>query len=454
MLSTVKDFIDSEKLFYAKNKVILAVSGGLDSMVLLDVLSQMELELIVAHCNFELRGGESDEDQKNLTKVVKEKYPSVKFETINFDTTAYAKENKISIQIAARDLRYNWFETLRKKHQAQVIATAHHLNDNTETLLFNLSNGAGIKGIRGMLPKNDKIVRPFLERSRTEIETYAKENAITYREDSSNASLKYNRNLIRNKVVPELEKVNANFEKTQRNHFERFRDIADFYETVVDSFEQKLFEQKNDDFYVSTLKLFKVKGFKTLLFEILSKYGFNAAQVEDLIAVLDKAETKTFFAGNYRIITTKKHFVLSDLSIEKQNLFELNEKTTKIKLPNKTLIQVHLKPKAKLTKMSNKAHYSYLDADKLAFPLVLRRWKDGDYFYPFGMYSASGKAKKKKLKKYFMDMKFSLIDKENTWVLSNGDKIVCLINQRIDDRFKITDDTKNVLQLKFVECKN
>lgn len=454
MLTSVKTFIDSEKLFYAKNKIILAVSGGLDSMVLLDVISKLDQEIVVAHCNFKLRAEESDEDQKVLAKTVKEKYPQVLFETIDFETTEYAKEHKISIQIAARDLRYNWFEDLRKKYNAQVIATAHHLNDNTETLLFNFSKGTGIKGIRGMLPKNDKIVRPFLETSRKEIAQYAEMHSISYREDSSNASLKYSRNLIRNKVIPELEKVNSNFEKTQRKHFERFRDIAAFYETVVDSFEKKLFEEKNGDYFVSILKLFKVKGYKTLLFEILSKYGFNQTQVEDLIQTLSKTESKSFYAGTYRIITTKKHFVLSDLSIEKQSLFEINTKTTKLVLPNKNLIQVHFKPKNKLTKMSTKAHFSYLDADKLSFPLVLRKWKDGDYFYPFGMYSPNGKAKKKKLKKYFLDLKFSTIDKENTWILAQGDKIVCLVNQRIDDRFKITEETKNVMQLKFVECKN
>ena len=455
MLNALKSFADKHLLFYSKNKIILAVSGGLDSMVLLHLMSQLDVEIVVAHCNFNLRATESDGDEAFVKKVVADlNTEKVKIETISFDTTKYAEENRISIQEAARDLRYAWFETIRKKHEAHWIATAHHLNDNTETLLYNLSKGTGIKGLRGMLPKNGKIIRPMLEISRNEIAEFAEKNKISYREDSSNSSLKYKRNFIRNKIVPEFEQVNPNFEKTQRSHFQRFLDVELFYNEIIEKYKKDLFEKRNDDYFLSILKLQKVKGHQTLLFEMLNTYGFNFDQVTDILACLEVNETKVFKAGNFRLLKTRKHLVLSDLSIEKQNYFELTEKTTKLELPNKELLQIHIKPIDKLTKMSTKAHYAYLDMDLLQFPLVLRRWSDGDYFYPYGMYGQNGKAKKKKLKRFFADAKFSLLDKENTWLLTSGQKIVWIVNQRIDDRFKVNENTKNVYQVKFVECKN
>lgn len=455
MLNVLKSFADKHQLFYSKNKLVLAVSGGLDSMVLLALLAQLEVEIIVAHCNFNLRDTESDGDEAFVRKAVLDlKLDNISLEVVSFETTKYAEENKISIQEAARDLRYDWFETIRKKHQAEWIATAHHLNDNTETLLYNLSNGTGIKGLRGMLPKNGKIIRPMLEISRREIEQYALKNEISYREDSSNSSLKYKRNFIRNNIVPEFEQVNPNFEKTQRRHFQRFLDVELFYNEIIEKYKKDLFEKRNEDYFLSILKLQKTKGHQTLLFEMLNTYGFNFDQVEDILASINENETKVFYAESFRLLKTRKHLVLSDLSIEKQNYFELTEKTKKVTLPNNELLQIHVKPIDKLTKMSTKSHYAYLDMDVLKFPLVLRRWSEGDYFYPYKMNGKDGNAKKKKLKKYFSDAKFSLIDKENTWILADGQKIVWLVNHRIDDRFKLNENTKKVFQIKFVECKN
>lgn len=452
MLEKLISFNKRHQLFYNKNKLILAISGGLDSMVLLDLLSKLDLEVIVAHCNFKLRGKESDGDQQFVSEISK-KY-KVEFETIDFDTEKYSKENKLSIEETARNLRYKWFEKIRKEHNAKLIVTAHHLNDNTETLLFNLTKGTGIKGLRGMLPKRDKIIRPMLEISREEILNYASKNKINFREDSSNNSLMYSRNLIRKNVIPELYKINNNFNKTQIAHFERFREIGLFYNDILAKIEKDLLEEKKEDIYISVLKLLKYKGYKTLLFEILNKYGFSNLQVDDILLQLKLKDIgKTFFSKTHRLIKDRRHFILTDLSKDRQNIFDLPRNKTKINLPNKELIRIHIKPINKLTKMSTKSHFAYLDFEKLEFPLILRHWKDGDYFYPFGMYR-NGKAKKKKLKKYFNDLKFSIADKEKAWVLTSGEKIVWLVNRRIDDRFKVTDKTKNVYQLKFIECKN
>ena len=454
MLNKLVSFNNKYQLFFDKNKLILATSGGIDSMVLLDLLKNLDVELIIAHCNFNLREKESDADQALVKKIAEQN--NLVFQTINFETENYAKDNKLSIEEAARDLRYDWFEKIRKELKANLIVTAHHLNDNTETLLFNLTKGTGIKGLRGMLPKREEIVRPLLNISREEIEKYASENKIEYREDASNNSLEYSRNLIRKNVIPELNKVNLSFLKTQANHFERFRDIELFYNDAVANLKKDLFKEKKGSFYLSINKLLKHKGFRTLLFEILKEYSFSNYQVDDILELIinNKAISgKTFFSKTHRIIKDRKHLILSVLNNETADLFDLQQKNTKIKLPNEEMIRIHIKPIEKLTKMSNKNHYAYLDFDKLELPLVLRKWEDGDYFYPFGMYR-NGKAKKKKIKKYFSDLKLSIVDKENVWILTSGGKIVWVVNHRIDDRFKVNNKTKNVYQLKFVECKN
>ena len=455
MLNALLSFNTKHQLFFKTNKLILAISGGLDSMVLLELLTStdLDLEIIVAHCNFQLRGEEADQDQAFVEQIALEK--KVAFLTINFDTETYAKENKLSIEEAARDLRYNWFEKIRKETSSNLIVTAHHLNDNTETLLFNITKGTGIKGLRGMLPKRGKIIRPMLEISRTEILKFAENNNIKYREDSSNNSLKYTRNLIRKNIIPELEKINTNFAKTQLKHFERFREIELLYSDILQKIKNNLFQEKKGDYYISINKLLQYRGYKTLLFELMAEYNFSNLQIEDVLSVLDSKESgKIFFSKTHRIVKDRKHLILSDLQKEIQNVFDLSKIKNKIKLPNKELIRIQLKPIEKLTKISSKKHYAYLDADKLQFPLILRRWKDGDYFYPFGMNNGNGKAKKKKIKKFFSDQKLSIVDKENVWILTSGEKIVWVVNYRTDERFKITDKTKNVYQLKFIECKN
>lgn len=454
MLNKLVSFNNKHHLFFNKNKLILATSGGIDSMVLLDLLKNLDVELIVAHCNFNLRGKASDSDQ-DLVKQIAEKNNLV-FKTINFETEQYAKENKLSIEEAARNLRYDWFEKIRKELDANLIVTAHHLNDNTETLIFNLTKGTGIKGLRGMLPKRGKIIRPLLEISREEIEQYALEQKIEFREDASNNSLEYSRNLIRKNIVPELNKINASFLKTQANHFERFRDIELFYNEAVDILKNDLLKERNGDYYLAINKVLKFKGIRTLLFEILNPYGFSNFQVDDILTLITQEKEvsgKIFFSKTHRIIKDRKHLILSELENKNPQVVDLQKNKSKIKLPNAEMINIHIKPIEKLTKMSTKNHYAYLDMDKLDFPLVLRKWQDGDYFYPFGMYR-NGKAKKKKIKKYFSDLKLSIVDKENIWILTSGKKIVWVVNHRIDDRFKVNEKTKNVYQLKFVECKN
>ncbi|MGB1248121.1 MAG: tRNA lysidine(34) synthetase TilS [Chitinophagales bacterium] len=444
----VSIFNKKQSLFHDGDKLLLAVSGGLDSMVLLGFFAKEQVDIEVAHCNFGLRGEESDEDEKLVERICKTK--NIAFHSTRFDTNKYAQEYKLSIQEAARDLRYEWLEKIRQEENCKYILTAHHLDDNIETLLYNLTKGTGITGVRGMLPKNGKIIRPFLTVSRENILLYAKENDVNYREDSSNASTKYNRNKIRHKVIPILQEINPNLEKTMQAHFERFSSINALYNTAISRLEKDVIEDRNGDKYIAIRKLCKIEGYSSLLFEIVRKYGFNQHQVEDIAAAMNNAETKVFNTDNYRIIKDRNHLILTSIENNEGTIFSINEKTKKVHLPKGNLLKVHLKPKEKLTRMSKQSKYAYLDADKLDFPLVVRTWSQGDYFYPYGFYNEKGKAKKKKISQFFKDQKMSLIDKENTWLLTSGEKVVAVLGYRSDDRYKVTDNTKNVLQLELI----
>lgn len=448
MVLKVKQFIETQNLFNQGNTLIAAVSGGKDSMALIHILKQLEYQFIVAHCNFQLRGEESDADEAFVANYCKEN--QLAFQSIQFDTNAYSKANKIATQEAARTLRYNWFEKLRIENKAACIVTAHHLNDNIETFIFKTIKGTGIKGMRGMLPKNGVLVRPLLATSLFDIESYVKENNIQFREDSSNASTKYDRNKIRQEVVPVLKEINPNLENNFENHFKRWLAIEQFYEASLDKWKQDLLVQKNNDFYMSIAKVQQIAFAETLLFDIFKEYGFNLTDVSDLLSSLDRNEVKYFYSNTHRLIKDKKFIVLTAIKNEAETeIHILNTKSKKITLSEYQFIRVDYKPIAKLSKMDKGSNYAYLDADKLSFPLVLRRKKDGDYFYPLGLNKKGGQPSKKKINKYLKDEKASAIDKENTWVLCSGEKIAWLVNFRLDERFKVTDNTKNILVLNF-----
>lgn len=264
--------------------------GGVDSMVLTHVLSKLGYCIVLAHCNFQLRDKDSEEDQKFLKAFAKKN--QLKIYTKKFKTTEISKKKKQSIQEVARDLRYNWLESIRVKYTCDFIATAHHLDDNIETLVFKLAKGTGIKGLRGILPKNGKIVRPLLEISKAEIFEYAQKHEISFREDSSNKTLKYDRNRIRQKVVPELLKVNQGLFSTMQFHFEKFRNIDQFHENVINQYRKKLFHYKNKDIFIALSQLKSIQGFKTLSYELLAPFGFNATQVDNILDQKNLTETK------------------------------------------------------------------------------------------------------------------------------------------------------------------
>ncbi|MCH7525489.1 MAG: tRNA lysidine(34) synthetase TilS [Bacteroidetes bacterium] len=434
MLENFQNHINKNLNFLKESKLLIAISGGLDSIVLTHLCHDLTLNIALAHCNFNLRGKESDADESFVLQLAKDLNKECFIEC--FDTLAYAQENKLSTQMAARELRYNWFNELAEQLQFDYILTAHHADDNLETFLINLSRGTGIEGLTGIPEINNKIVKPLLSFSREDIEEYAKENNIEWREDSSNTSTKYLRNKLRLEVIPKFKEVNPqllqNFNKTIE-HLQDSKDIIDdSIETILDTVITKV-NDKEIRFDISIIE--DLNNPKAYLYELLKDYNFT--QWNDIYDLLDAQSGKYVVSATHRLIKDRGCLMLSEIN---PNLNEkpiiINEADKQFKTPFGILF--FDEADAIFGKRTN---VIFVDKDKLKFPLLVRQWQEGDYFYPFGMTG------KKKLSKFFKDEKLSLIDKENVWLLCSGDDIVWVINRRPDDRFKVTDNTKQIFKI-------
>ncbi|MCW3125436.1 MAG: tRNA(Ile)-lysidine synthetase [Bacteroidetes bacterium] len=438
LIHKVKSLLTEQQINLSAKRVLLALSGGIDSVVLAEVFHQMGVDFGIAHCNFQLRGEESDGDEA-LARALADKY-KVEFHTKKFDTTKYVADYKVSTQVAARDLRYEWLESVRKSNAWHYLATAHHLNDNIETVLHNFIKGTGIKGLRGMLPKSGILIRPLLNVSRDEIEVFQKENNLTYREDSSNASDKYTRNKIRHHLVTLIEDINPGFEAGFIDRIKVFSDLEALYNAKVRKIDKQLFQKRGNDIYIPILKLRKLTNKRSILFEYLNPYGYNSSQVDDILSALDSESGKQFLSPAARIIKDRQFLILTEAAQTDFMAILIEKEETEVKLKGSD-IRLSQEKAADLVIKKNKSH-AYLDLDKLEFPLMLRQWKKGDYFYPFGM-----KLKKKKVSKYFKDQKIPIHEKETIWILESGKKVVWIVGERTDERYKITDKTKQVLVL-------
>ncbi len=433
----LQKFIDhntTKRLANRKKKTLLAVSGGIDSVVMCSLFHQAKFPFAIAHCNFQLRGDEANGDESLVVELGK-KY-GVEVFVNRFDTKQYAQAHTLSIQLAARQLRYQWFEELRKEKGFNLIATAHQLNDNIETILFNLTKGTGIRGLRGIPVRQNNIVRPLLFATRQEIEAYQKENNTGYREDSSNAEDKYTRNKIRHHIIPLLKEINPGLEETLAGKIEVFTELELLYEKEMVKRSAQLFLKKKGDVLIPLLKLKKTKNASSVLYEYLKDFGFNGDQCIDIVAAIDAEAGKQFLSPTARLIKDRKHFILTPLTQQQQSVQVINEGDTEIKFANHTL---KLSP---VTEVKPDKAVAYIDKNKLEYPLLVRPWAAGDYFYPFGM-----KMKKKKLKKFLTDEKVPVHEKENIWVIESNKKIAWVIGYRIDDRFKVTANTKEILKV-------
>jgi len=433
-------YIHEEKLFHSSQRILLAVSGGADSMLMLHLFTNAGFSVAVAHCNFGLRGSESDGDEQFVAEYC-DKH-NLAFYVKHFNTQDYALEKGISIEMAARDLRYWWFDGLLSKHGLDLLATAHHQDDVIETFLINLSRGSGIKGLSGIQPKSGKIIRPMLFTNRTEILEYCRRMKIDFRTDSSNIDTIYKRNLIRQQILPLLEQVNPAFRRNA------LKTIGNLHETGL-LFQQRMSEIKafvySDDDQGAMIhidKLLTLNPLRTILFELIREFGFQAEQIDDIIDSLTRESGRKFFSDEYRLVKDREYLLISPFKLKSEQVFYLEEDCGKINFP------VHLSiEKLERTsdfRFSTHQNVADLDMEKLVFPLILRHWQEGEYFQPLGMTGM------KKLSDFFVDEKYSIPDKENAWILASGNQPVWIVGKRLDDRFKITSKTKRILRIKWL----
>ncbi|WP_421918675.1 tRNA lysidine(34) synthetase TilS [Marinifilum sp.] len=430
-------FVEEEELFYRDEKILVAVSGGVDSVVLFHLLLKMELDCAVLHCNFQLRGLESDGDYEFVKSLAE--INQIPFYSKSFDTKAYADTNKISIEMAARELRYEWFYQILEKENYQYIAVGHHADDVAETVFINLVRGTGIHGLTGIKSKLDKVIRPLLPFTRKELVEYAVAEKLRFREDSTNKETDFVRNKIRHQLIPILESINPSIRKTMSENVQRFREVEQIYNDVIEENRLHLVFQRENKLLISIARLQELASPTSHLFEILSPYGFHHRDVRMITKSLDSISGKRFFSSTHQLLRDRKYLILSELQENDTNEYLLEEKSGMIEFPIE--METLLFDRTADFIFPTKPQIACLDASKLRFPLKLRKWQKGDSFKPMGMKGS------KKVSDYFIDQKFSLQDKENTWLLISGDKIVWLVGHRLDDRFKITDFTSKILKL-------
>jgi tRNA(Ile)-lysidine synthase len=455
LLQQFKEYIATNHLFQLKDKLLLAVSGGVDSVVLCELCRQAGYDFVMAHCNFQLRGAESERDEA-FVKTLGEKYGVEVFTKI-FDTSSIAAAEKKSIETTARDLRYKWFYELIGSWQQRIaktdnqslitdnyyILTAHHADDNIETVIMNFFRGTGIAGIRGILPKQGKIIRPLLFAKRKELEGFVKENELVFVTDSTNAENDYTRNLFRNKILPEVATVYPDAVNNVLSNIGRFAETEELYQQAIALHKKKLIEKRGNEFHIPVLKLQKTQPLQTVLYEIIKGYNFSSHQTPEAIALLKSETGKYIQSATHRIIRNRNWLIITpNETAAAQNILieAVDEKITfdkgEIKIKRQTATQHTIQ---------NSTLFAQLDINEIAFPLLLRKWKQGDYFYPLGM------DKKKKLSRFLIDQKLSLPQKENTWVVEMNKKIIWVVGMRIDNRFKITNSTQQVLLLQLIK---
>jgi tRNA(Ile)-lysidine synthase len=432
MLQKLKNHIQQNFSFLQEKKLLVATSGGLDSMVLVHLFQKLKFNFALAHCNFQLRNLESDDDQKFVTNYAKQH--NIPFFTTKFDTKKYSETHKLSTQVAARNLRYDWFNEILIQENFDYIITAHHADDLVETFMINLSRGTGLEGLTGIPSKNGNIIRPMLPFSRKEIEIYASENQLQWREDSSNVSDKYVRNKIRHHIVPVFKEINDSFLQSFQNTLEHLNQQQSLVDDAVLLVYEKVVSEEKQQLKINISALLQYNNYKAYLYQWLHKYGFTAWN--DVYDLIYSQSGKQIFSENYVLLKDREYLLLSQKttdfetvvihSVTENTNFPLNFSfcnTSNISNQNKNII--------------------FVEESKLQFPLIIRKWNEGDFFYPAGMQG------KKKVSKYFKDEKFSQFQKEATWILESNNQIVWIIGHRADERFKPENTNQNIIQITY-----
>ncbi|MCU0460622.1 MAG: tRNA lysidine(34) synthetase TilS [Bacteroidales bacterium] len=431
-------YIEENGLIRESDRILAAVSGGIDSMVMADLLLKSGYLSGVAHCNFGLRGKESDGDEEMVRKYASKH--SIPFFSIRFNTKEYARKKGISIEMAARELRYDWFDKIRTKYCYDRIAVAHNLNDNIETLLLNLIRGTGIAGLSGMKPSAGFIIRPLLFATRLSIHEYCIENEIIYREDSTNTDTRFTRNKIRHKVLPAMKEINPSIESTLNETAERLGGVNDIISVFIAEARGLLFRERDRNIIVNIRMLEPYRNNKAVMFELFRPFGMTGSLLKDFQKVISGRTGGQLFTGTHRLLKNRNEIVITQNPTEDDRTFTIASVAGLKRSPLiESLKAVSIK---KEFKINPDPEMAYLDRQKIVFPVIIRKWRSGDFFYPFGM------NQKKKLSDYFIDKKLSRLQKEEIYIMESDGKIVWIIGERIDNRFRITKTTKKILLIK------
>jgi len=439
MLQRFSNYIREHNLISPGEKILLAVSGGIDSIVMADLFIRTGITAGIAHCNFTLRGEESDLDEELVSSfALKNRIP---FFTTRFSTYEYSRQKGVSVQMAARELRYEWFEKIRSENNFAAIAVAHNRNDNAETLILNLARGTGISGLTGMKPVSGVIIRPLLFASRDEITAYCTGNNLAFREDRSNSDTKYTRNKIRHKIIPLLGEINPAITDTLNETAARLSGVNEIVATFIEGLRRELIVTEGDQQIFAVDVLNKYTENKTIIYELFRPYGITEGTLNDLLKILNGRTGSEILTHRYRIIKNRNEIIVTFSTAKQSASYEINSPKDLYTVPGINDVNTEkITPGFMLP--SDKAEIC-LDADKLEFPLFVRQWQTGDSFFPLGM---SGR---KKLSDFFTDRKYSVTDKENALVMVSGGQIACILGERIDNRFRIKESSARALRIRF-----
>ncbi len=443
MLLQFQQFVKEKKLFSREQTILIAVSGGVDSMVLLQLLLQSGYKIAVAHCNFMLRGQESDGDAQFVHSFCQKN--KIVIHTAKFETEKLSEQNKKSIQVTARELRYNFFQELCSRFHYDFIATAHHADDVAETILINLSRGGGMASWHGIEVKRENIVRPLLFAQKHEIEAYAKENKIQWRTDSSNQKEDYTRNLIRHQIIPVLKKINPSVVETLFHHAEIVTEAEKIILEQIEKFRVASVVTNEKEAIIFISDLLKATAPHTVLYYILQPFGFNSTNISDIFKTLSHSESKTFYSDKFQLIKERNQLILTPSEEKKtDNLcFEIPTTGTYTVANSQINIELFENTEGRYNDIlkSNNKSTGYFDAEKAQFPIVIRAWQHGDYFYPLGMHG------KKLVSDFFTDEKMSQSEKQKQLLFLSNYEVMWLEGRRISENFKVEKNSSVILKI-------